>query len=236
MADGKVGEAVAVKQHEGSGPDARRQKGPHAHEAVFSPDNRFLLVADLGLDQVMVYRFDAAKGTITPNDPPSGKVAPGAGVRHLVFHPKGSVVYAINEMGSTVTAFRYDREKGTLTEFQTVTTLPQGFTGTSSTAEIGINRAGTVLYGSNRGHNSVAVFSIDPAKFTLTPAGHTSTQGKTPRHFTLDPTGKWLIAENQDGGGIVLFRVDQKTGQLTPEGQPLTDAPFPVCVVFVPVS
>src|SRR6185369_16309160 len=163
--DGKLGEVAVQDKHEGTGPNKERQEGPHAHEVVFSPDNRFLLLADLGLDKIFVYRFDAAKGTIAPAEQPFGKVAPGAGVRHLTFHPNGKVVYAINEMGSTVTAFRYDAAKGAMTEFQTVATLPQGFKGASTTAEIAVNAKGTVLYGSNRGHDSIAIFSIDPEKF-----------------------------------------------------------------------
>ncbi|HLK64930.1 MAG TPA: lactonase family protein [Bryobacteraceae bacterium] len=234
QSDGRVGEATVVEKHEGSGVNHDRQEGPHAHEVVFSPDNRFLLLADLGLDKIFVYHFDAAKGTLTPAEQPFAKVAPGAGVRHMAFHPNGKVLYAINEMGSTVTAFRYDAAKGALSDFQTVSTLPASFKGSSTTAEVAVNAARTILYGSNRGHDSVAVFSIDPEKFTLTAMDHSPTLGKTPRHFTLDPSGEYLLAANQDSNDIVVFRVHPRTGQLTPVGRPVTDAPMPVCILFIP--
>jgi 6-phosphogluconolactonase len=232
--DGKLDEAAAFVQHEGSGTDPRRQRGPHAHCALFAPDNRFLMVADLGLDKVLVYAFDPAKGSIVAAN--SGAVAPGAGVRHLAFHPNGKVLYTINELGSTLTAFNYNAKTGALAEFQTVSSLPPGVTGQNSTAEVQVNRAGTVLYGSNRGHDSIAVFSIDPKKFTLSPIEDMPTQGRTPRFFTLDPTGQYLFAANQDGNNVVVFKVDAKTGKLTPTGQTITDAASPVCVLFVPAS
>jgi 6-phosphogluconolactonase len=233
-ADGKLGDQpVAVVRNEGSGPNKSRQQGPHAHEAVFSPDSRFLLLADLGLDKIFVYRFDAATGKITPNDPPSASVAPGAGVRHMAFHPNGKIVYAINEMGNTITAFQYDAAKGALTQFQTISTLPEGFTGNSSTAEIAVNGAGTVLYGSNRGHDSIAIFAIDPVKFTLTAKGHVPTLGKTPRHFALDPSGSFLLAENQNSNSIAVFKVHASTGDLTPMKPATVETPVPVCVLFL---
>jgi 6-phosphogluconolactonase len=233
--DGRLGEATVVERHEGSSVNRERQQGPHAHEVVFSPDNRFLLLADLGLDKIFVYRFDAAKGTIAPAEQPFAKVAPGAGVRHLAFHPNGKILYAISEMGSTVTAFRYDPVKGSLADFQSVSTLPQTFKGASTTAEVAVNAAGTILYGSNRGHDSLAIFSIDPEKFTLMAMDHAPTLGKTPRHFALDPTGGYLLAANQDTNDIVVFRVHPTTGQLTPVvGRPVTDSPMPVCILFVP--
>jgi 6-phosphogluconolactonase len=232
--DGRLEEAAVVDQHGGSSVNRERQQGAHAHEVVFSPDNHFLLLADLGLDKIFVYRFDAYKGTVTPAEKPFAKVAPGAGVRHLAFHPNGKIVYAINEMGNTVTAFRYDPAKGALTDFQSISTLPQSFKGASTTAEVAVNAAGTILYGSNRGHDSIAIFSIDPEKFTLMAMDHALTLGKTPRHFALDPTGGYLLAANQDTNDIVVFRVHPTTGQLTPVGRPVTDSPMPVCILFVP--
>jgi 6-phosphogluconolactonase len=232
-ADGRLGEATAFIQHEGSGVNPNRQKGPHAHCVILSPDNRFALVSDLGLDKVLVYRFDAAKGTLAPNDPPFARVAPGAGSRHLAFHPNGKIVYCISEMGSTMTTFEYAASGGTLKEIQTVSTLPADFKAISTGAEVQVNRAGTVLYGSNRGHDSIAVFSIDPHQFTLTPVEHVPTLGRTPRYFTIDPTGKYLFAANQGTGNVVVFAVDAKSGKLTPTGTVLTDAPAPVCVEFV---
>jgi len=231
--DGRLEEAIVVDQHGGSSVNRERQQGPHAHEVVFSPDNRFLLLADLGLDKIFVYRFDAYKGTVTPAEKPFAKVAPGAGVRHMAFHPNGKILYAINEMGNTVTAFRYDPAKGALTDFQSVSTLPQNFKGASTTAEVAVNAAGTILYGSNRGQDSIAIFSIDPEKFTLMAMDHAPTLGKTPRHFALDPTGGYLLAANQDTNDIVVFRVHPTTGQLTPVGRPVTDSPMPVCILFI---
>jgi len=221
---GRLGVAKAVERHGSS----------HAHHVLFSPDNRFLLLADLGLDRIFVYRFDAATGSIAPNDPPFAAVPQGSGVRHLAFHPNGKVLHAISEMASTVTAFRYDPARGTLESFQSVSTLPPAYKGASTTAEIAVNAAGTVLYGSNRGHDSLALFSIDPERFTLIPMEYAPTLGKTPRHFALDPSGGYLLAANQDSNEIVVFRVHPKTGQLTPVGRPITDAPMPVCILFVP--
>lgn len=232
-ADGKLGDASTTEKHTGSSADPNRQRGPHGHEVVFSPDGKRLLFSDLGLDKIFVYNFDAATGKITPNDPPAGSVAPGAGVRHFAFDPKGRTVYSINEIASTVTAFHYDPAKGTLESFQSISTLPDGFKGQNSTAEIAVNRAGTRVYGSNRGRDSIVLFAIDPSNQTLTRIDDTPVMGKTPRHFTLDPTGKFLLAANQDSSDITIFRVHAKTGQLTPAGQPVKDAPLPVCIVFV---
>lgn len=230
--DGTVGEAKQVEKHQGSSANPQRQSGPHAHCVLFSPDNRFLLLADLGLDKIFVYKFDAAAGTLTPNDPPSASVAPGAGVRHLAFHPNGRVLYSINEMGNTITAFHYEPKTGTLESFQSETTLPEVFKGNSSTAEVAVNRAGTRVYGSNRGNDTIALFAIDPRHETLSPMDHTSTLGKTPRHFTLDPTGKFLLVANQDTSDISVFKVHPNSGQLTPNGPPVKGAAFPVCLLF----
>jgi 6-phosphogluconolactonase len=230
--DGSLSEASAFIQHKGSSVNSQRQEGPHAHSVNLSADNRFMIVTDLGLDQALVYRFDAVKGSLTPNDPPFAKLNPGAGPRHFSFHPKGNYAYVINEIQSSVTAFRYDRKRGAFDELQTESTLPKDFNGRNSTAEVEVDRKGRFLYGSNRGQDSIAVFSIDSAKGTLTPVEHTPTQGKTPRNFAIDPTGAYLFAANQGSGNVVVFRIDQQTGRLTPEGQKL-EVPFPVCVVFV---
>ncbi len=229
--DGKLREASSFIQHKGSSADKSRQEGPHAHSVNFSADNRFAVVADLGLDQVLVYKFDAAKGTIAPNDPPFATVAPTSGPRHFAFHPHGKFAYVINEMKSTVTAFSWDASHGVLKEIQTIGTLPAGFTGENDTAEVQVHPNGKFLYGSNRGHNSIAVFSIDPKKGTLTPVEHVSTQGKIPRNFGIDPTGSFLLAANQDTNNVVVFRIDAKTGRLTPTGQVL-QVGKPVCVKF----
>ena len=234
-ADGKLMPPSAKIQHEGKGPDPARQEGPHAHSINLDPASHFAFAADLGLDKVFVYRFDASKGTLTPNTPPFASVAPGSGPRHFAFHPNGHYAYVINEMASTVTAFHYDAAKGELTQLQTISTLPEGYTGATTCAEIRVHPSGKFLYGSNRGHDSIAIFAIDPATGKLTAKGHQSTQGKTPRNFNLDPSGHFLIAANQDTDNVVVFRIDAQTGQLTPTGQTL-DVPRPVCIKFLPLG
>jgi 6-phosphogluconolactonase len=223
-ADGKLGDAASVFQHSGSSVNPQRQKGPHAHCAAFSPDNRFVAVADLGLDKILVDRVGPG-ARLTPNDPPSGSVKPGSGPRHIA--------YVINEMASSITAFSWDPRAGSLREIQTTSTLPQDFKGENSGAEIEVHPNGRFLYGSNRGADNIAVYSIDPGKGTLTPVEHASTQGRTPRGFHIDPTGKYLVAANQDSSNIVVFRLDPKTGRLTPTGQKI-EAPAPVSILFVP--
>lgn len=230
--DGRLAEASAFVQHSGSSVNPKRQQGPHAHSINLSPDNRFAVAADLGLDQVLVYRFDPSKGSLAANDPAYAKVNPGAGPRHFAFHPDGRFAYVINELQSTVTAFAYDAGRGVLKELQTITTLPKDFAGENYTAEVQVHPTGKFLYGSNRGHDSIAVFAVDAAKGTLTPVEHVSTQGKTPRNFGIDPTGSYLFAANQNTGNIVIFRIDAKTGRLKPTGQVL-EVPSPVCVKFM---
>jgi 6-phosphogluconolactonase len=228
--DGKMGEASAFFQHTGAGADAARQKGPHAHETVVSPDNRYVLAADLGLDKVFSYRLDPAKGGLAP-DPQFAAIAPGSGPRHLAFRPDGKFVYVLKEMLSAVVAFRYDAGGGTLAELQTLSTLPEGFSGENSGAEIAAHPSGKFVYTSNRGDDSIAIFRIDASKGTLTSAGRASTQGKTPRGFAIEPSGRFLVAANQNSGTLVMFRIDQETGGLTPNGTPV-QVPSPVSVVF----
>jgi 6-phosphogluconolactonase len=233
-ADGSLGDATAFVQHEGSSVDPQRQEGPHAHSINVDPANRFAFVADLGLDKVFSYRFDSTGGLLTANDPTCVKLSPGDGPRHFAFHPSGRFAYVINEMHSTVTGFRYDAERGTLEAIGSVKTLPAGFSGSSSTAEVQVHPSGKFLYGSNRGHDSIAVFAIDSDTGKLTPVDHTPTQGKTPRNFGIDPTGHWLLAANQDSGSIVVFGIDQATGKLSPARQAIS-VPMPVCVKFMPL-
>jgi 6-phosphogluconolactonase len=233
--DGRLRESSAFIQHQGSSVEPRRQKGPHAHSINLDSANRFAAVADLGLDKVLVYRFDPTKGSLTPNDPPSTSVKPGGGPRHFAFHPKGRHAYVINEMQSTVTAFAYDARKGTLKELQSLSTVPEKFEGKNSTAEVQVHPSGRFLYGSNRGHNSIAVFAINPETGQLRFIEHQPTQGKTPRNFGIDPTGSYLLAANQESDNIVVFRIDPESGKLTPTGQ-VVEAPKPVCVKFVPMS
>ncbi len=232
---GRLGEASAFVQHAGSSVNPKRQQGPHAHSINLSPDNRFAIAADLGLDQVLVYRFDPTKGSFAANNPAMAKVNPGAGPRHLAFHPSGRFAYVINEMQSTVSAFSYDAAGGVLRELQTISTLPKDFAGDNTTAEVQVHPTGKFLYGSNRGHDSIAVFAIDTGTGTLTPVQHVPTQGKTPRNFGIDPTGSHLFAANQNSDNIVVFRIDPKTGRLTPTGQVL-EVSSPVCVKFIPID
>jgi 6-phosphogluconolactonase len=231
-ADGSLGEATAFDQREGKGADSRRQSGPHAHSIFASPDNRFALSADLGLDRVFVYKLDPAGGKLTPNDPPYGNIKPGGGPRHFDFHPSGKFVYVIQEMGSAITAFNYDKARGAMSEIQTVSTLPADFKGDNTCADIHVHKSGKFVYGSNRGHDSIAVFAVAPGKGTLKLVENTSTQGKVPRNFGIDPTGKFLIAANQSTNNLVVFRIDQKTGKLTPTGQSV-EVGSPVCVRFM---
>jgi 6-phosphogluconolactonase len=233
--DGRLGEASAFVQHTGHGPNAERQEGPHAHSIDLSPDNRFAFVDDLGLDELLVYKFDAAKGSLTPNDPPFAKLDPGAGPRHFALRPDGKFAYVVTEIGRSVTVFSHDAASGTLQRVQTLTTLPAGFTGRNDDAEIEVLPSGKFLYASNRGHDSVAVFAIDSSKGTLSTVEIASTGGKEPRSFEVDPTGTLLFAANQKSDNIVVFKIDAKTGKLTPAGQVL-DVGSPVCVKFVAID
>ena len=231
LKDGRLGEASAFVQHRGSSVNKERQEGPHAHAVAVSPDNHFAMAADLGLDQVFAYPFDAANGTLG-REPHITKTHPGSGPRHLVFGPKGKFLYVINEMQSTVVTYAYDPSDGELRELSTISTLPDGFSGDNTAAEIAIHPSGRFLYASNRGADNIAVFSIDPAKGTLAHVESVSTNGKTPRNFAMDPTGSWLLAANQDSDDIVVFRINRKTGRLTPSGQVL-HVPSPTCLKFV---
>jgi 6-phosphogluconolactonase len=231
-ADGMLGEASDFDQHHGSSVDPERQKEPHAHDVVLTPDNRFALVADLGLDELLVYRYDLEKGKLSANDPPYGRVKPGSGPRHIALHPNGRWAYVISEMGNTVTAFDWDGDKGSFHELQTVSTLPKDFKGENTTAEVVVHPKGRYLYGSNRGHDSIAVYAIDPAKGMLTQIEDVPTLGKEPRNFALDPTGAYLFAANQNSNTVVVFRVNPRNGRLTPTGEKV-EVMSPVCVTFV---
>jgi len=231
LEDGKLGEASDFVQHTGRGANPQRQEGPHAHSIDLSPDNRLAFVDDLGLDELLVYKFDSAKGTLTPNDPPFVKLDAGAGPRHFVLHPSGKFAYVVAEMASSVTAFSVDLKTGTLQRLQAISTLPEGFAGENDDAEVQMAPSGKFVYASNRGHDSIAIFAIDPQKGTLTKIDDVPTQGKIPRSFEIDPTGNFLLAENSKSDNIVLFRIDQKTGRLTPTGQKL-EVGSPVCVKF----
>jgi 6-phosphogluconolactonase len=231
--DGSLGTASGFVQHSGTGPNKERQEGPHAHWIGTSPDNRFALAVDLGLDQVLVYGFDSSKGIFTPMLSGFAKVKPGAGPRHLAFHPNGKFAYVLSEMESSVTVFSYQAKTGALTSLQTISALPADYSGPKEAAEIAVHPSGKFLYTSNRGHDSIAIFAIDERKGTLKSLGQVLTGGKTPRHFAIDPTGAYLLAENQESNNIVIFHIDSATGSLTPTGQTV-DVPSPVCLTFIP--
>jgi 6-phosphogluconolactonase len=230
--DGRLGARSGFHQHTGSSVNAARQKGPHAHSINLSPDNRFALVSDLGLDRVFSYPFDPARGLAKPALAAVPVVAPGSGPRHLSFHPTGRFAYGINEMLSTIHVYRYAPEKGRLETIQTVSTLPPSFTGESTTAEVVVHPSGRFVYGSNRGHDSLAIFTVDGATGHLTRVGNESTGGLTPRNFNVDPEGRTLWAANQGTDNVVVFRVDAGTGRLERTGQGLKVG-SPVCVKFL---
>lgn len=227
--DGRLRPATDVIRHEGSGPDPARQDGPHAHMVAPAPDGRAVLATDLGTDAVWVYRLDAAAGRLVPHG--RARARAGAGPRHFAFAPDGRTVYVLNELDSTLTAYAYDGAAGTLTPRQTVPALPEGFAGENTCAQVVVAPDGRFVYGSNRGHDSVATWAVDGASGELRPAGHTPTGGATPRNVALDPTGAWLLAANQGSGTVVSFRRDPDSGALTPTGQ-VAEIPAPVVVVF----
>ncbi len=233
-AEGKLGEASAFVQHQGKGANPKRQEGPHAHSINLDRANRFALACDLGLDKVFIYKFNPEMGSLAPNEPPFAKVADNSGPRHFAFSPDGRYAYLINEMGMYIIAFTYDGEKGVLNEIQTVSTLPEGTAKDPkySTAHIEVHPSGKFVYGSNRGHDTIAIFALDQATGKLTPAGHVASGGKTPRNFSIDPTGQYLIAAHQTSNNIVVFKIDQTTGGLTPTGSTL-EVGGPVCVKYL---
>ena len=235
LEDGKLGTASTVIQYSGHGANPDRQEGPHPHSIDLSPDNRFAFVDDLGLDRINLYKFDSSNRSLSANDPPFLKFDAGAGPRHFVLHPSGKFAYVVTEMQSAVVAFSANLQTGTLQPLQTISTLPKDFSGVNNDAEIAMHPSGKFLYASNRGHDSIAVFSIDPSKGTLTAVETAATKGKEPRHFAIDPTGQFLFAENLKSDNIVIFRIDQNTGRLTPTGK-VIEVPSPLCLKFVKVE
>lgn len=233
--DFTVGEAVAFIQHKGHSVTPERQAGPHAHSVNLDAANKYAFVADLGLDQVVVYKFDEKTGSLKPNDPPFIAIAPGSGPRHFAFHPSGKYAYVINEILLTVTAMKYDAAHGRLTEIQTIPTIPVAVKPEYSTAEVVAHPSGKFLYGSNRTHDTIAVFTIDQATGKLTRIQNEPTRGKTPRNFAVDPTGGYLFAENQDSGTVVLFKINPDDGTLHATGEVL-EVGSPVCIKMLPVK
>ena len=229
--NGTLGPATDVKQHEGSGPK-EQQKGPHAHCIILDALERHALAADLGNDKVMIYRFDPATRKLVTGKQPWATMQAGAGPRHLTLHPNGRYAYVINELDSTMTTLKYNATAGTLTTVDTVSTLPADFTDKSYCADVHVSSSGRFLYGSNRGHNSIAVFSLNPKTGTPTLVEHVSTEGNWPRNFVIDPTDRFLLVANQRSDNVVVFRIDPRTGRLKPSGQ-TAQLPIPVCLKFL---
>lgn len=227
--DLQIGPLASAIQHRGASVNPKRQESPHAHSINVDPSGRFAVAADLGLDQLLVYRLDQDTGKLAPATPPSASVSPGSGPRHFAFHPSGKYGWVINELANTVTGFSFNDQTGELKEIQTISTLPSGYTGTSYTAEVVVHPSGKFLYGSNRGHDSICMFRVDESTGQLTALGQESTQGKTPRNFALSRGGEWLFAENQASNTIVVFKVDPRSGTLTATGEKL-EVPSPVCL------
>jgi 6-phosphogluconolactonase len=230
--DGRLGEASDWVQHRGSSVRPRQQ-GPHAHSITLDPANRLAFAADLGLDKILIYHLDLQDGKLEPHRTPWIEVHAGAGPRHLSFHPNGRYVYVIDELDNTVIAFGYDPARGTLRALQTLSALPVGFDGTSYCADVHLTPSGAFLYGSNRGHDSLAAFAVNEQTGQLTPRGHWPTGGKNPRNFAIDPSGTYLLTANQDTDNVVVFAIEPQSGDLRPTGH-VTEVSMPVCVHIVP--
>jgi 6-phosphogluconolactonase len=227
--DGTIRPRSALVRHTGSGPDNTRQEAPHPHWVGTDPENRFLLVPDLGTDKVVIYRTNLVAGTIEPHG--EGRCSAGAGPRHMKFHPNGKFAYVVNELELSVSAFRFD-PAGTLDRFQTISTLPEKLREVANSAsEIRIHPSGRFLYAANRGHDSIAAFEIDPHSGRLTFIEREAVRGSHPRNFNIDPTGKWLLAAGRDSNTISLFRIDADTGRLVYTGTTV-NSPAPICIEF----
>jgi len=234
-ADGRLGPITTLVQHQGSSVTPRQQ-GPHAHSINLDAANQFAVAADLGLDKLLVYRFDPEKGSLVANSTPGIAIAPGSGPRHFAFHPDGQFGYVINEMALTVTALAYNPQRGVFATLQTISTVPEGVDRQGlSTAEVRVHPTGKFLYGSNRGHDSIAAYRIEPDSGRLALVEIEPTQGRTPRNFFIDPSGTFLLAENQSSGTIVVFRIDAETGALTATGH-VAEIPAPVCIRMLALS
>jgi 6-phosphogluconolactonase len=231
--DGSLGAAIDMVQHQGASVNVKRQQGPHAHCIMLDRANRYAFAVDLGIDKIMIYRFDAVSGKLTPNQAPWVNLKPGAGPRHFVFHPNGRYAYVINELDSTIIAFTYTSARGALRAVQTISTLPSDFSGANDCADVQVSPSGKFLYGSNRGHDSIVVFAIDDRTGKLRYVQHEPTRGKTPRNFAIDPTGAYLLVANQDSDTIHTFRIDPVKGKLTPMGL-TAEVPSPVCLKLIP--
>lgn len=235
--DGSLGASVDFHQHSGNGANKKRQEAAHAHSINLDEKNKFALVCDLGVDKVFIYELDKKTGQLTTNPAQNFyQTKAGAGPRHLAFHKNGKLAFLINELDLTISSLRYDHEKGTLAEIQTVSTLPENASRTGATcADIHVSPNGKFLYGSNRGHNSLVVYKIDEKTGTLEYVEHTSTGGKNPRNFAIAPNGKFLLAANQSSDSIIVFSIDEETGKLTQTTNKATIS-MPVCLKLIPVN
>jgi 6-phosphogluconolactonase len=233
-ADGQPGARSGWMVHSGQlGPNKVRQDKPHPHCVTISPNNRFVIVCDLGLDRIYSYRIDAAAATFAPGDPPFAPAAPGVGPRHCKFSPDGRFLYVINELGSSISVHGWDAATGAPAARQTISTLPAAFAGENICAEIQLHPNGRFVYGANRGHDSVAVFAREPAAGGLQLVEITPCGGKHPRHFALSPDGRWLVCANRDTHNLVVFKVDAASGRLSATGHTVS-VPSPTCVLFAP--
>ena len=231
--DGSLDRQTAFVEHSGSSVHPQRQTKPYAHWFRTDPSNKFGLVADLGTDQVVIYKFDANTGQLSPNDPPFTKVAGGMGPRHLAFHPNGKWAYGIAELANEVMAFNWDSGKGALMQFQSVKTLAEGFKEPSTAAEIAVHANGKFLYATNRGEDSIVVYDIDASTGERAFKQRVPSGGKVPRYFTFDPTHRWFIVSNQEGANVSVFSVDPKTGELAQKGEPVALVK-PMALMFAP--
>ncbi len=231
MPDGKLGEVSDMKQHQGSSINPKRQKAPYAHSIVIDSSNKFAYASDLGIDKIMIYAIDPVKGKLNTNNPPFASVKPGSGPRHFTIHPNGRYAFSIEELSCEIISFKRNPENGALQHIQTISTLPRDFSGDNSCADIHVSPDGSFLYGSNRGHDSIAIFKINQQNGELKLIGHEPTQGKTPRNFAIDPSGKFLYAANQGTKNIVSFSINPETGLLKPLKQ-ISLPSSPVCIKF----
>jgi len=231
LGNGSLGPPIDIVQHEGSSINPNRQLVPHAHSTILDASNHYAFVADLGIDKVMIYKFNSKSGKLNPCDKPFIQVAPGAGPRHIVFHPDGMKAYLINELNSTLTVFDYDVKTGDLNETQTISTLPSDFSGENTCADLHISSSGRYVYASNRGHGSIVAFAVDKPNGELSVIQHQSSLGKTPRNFAIEPDGRFLVVANQNSDTIVVFAIDSQSGKLSPTGHNLK-IPTPACLKF----
>ena len=229
--DGSLNEDVQVIQHQGSSINPERQMEPHAHSINISPSGKYALVPDLGTDKVIIYKIDNESKKLLSNVPEFVKVTPGMGPRHLEFHPNGKVVYVIHELGANISVFDFDDQNGKLNEIQSISTLPKDYD-QKSCADIHISPDGKYLYGSNRGHDSIAIYKVSNEGRKLENIDYQSTLGKTPRNFAIDPKGNFLLAANQDSSDIFTFKINKESGKLDPTGFKI-DIPYPVCIKFL---